>query len=53
MPKAGWDKILYMPVDEGCITTWISKDGEIGATVVVGEQPDGKVYISMVAGKTE
>ena len=53
MPKAGWDKILIMPVDEGCITSWVSKDGEIGATVVVGEQPDGLVYISMVAGKTE
>lgn len=53
MPEAGWDKVIYMPVDEGCITTWVSKDGKLGATVVVGEQPDGKVYISMVAGKTE
>jgi hypothetical protein len=53
MPKAGWDKVIYMPVDEGCITSWVSKDGKIGATVVVAEQPDGTVYISMVAGKTE
>jgi hypothetical protein len=53
MPKAGWDKILIMSVDEGCITTWVSKDGKIGATIVVAEQPDGTVYISMVAGKTE
>lgn len=53
MPKAGWEKVIYMPVDEGCITSWTSKDGKIGATIVVAEQPDGKVYISMVAGKTE
>lgn len=53
MPKAGWEKIVFMPVDEGCITSWLSGDGKTGATVVVAEQPDGKVFISMVAGKTE
>jgi hypothetical protein len=53
MPKAGWDKILLMPVDEGCISSWLSSDGKIGATVVVAEQPGGTVYISIVSGKVE
>jgi hypothetical protein len=53
MVKAGWDKIVFMSVDEGCITSWVAKDGDIGATIVVAEQPDGKVYISIVAGKVE
>jgi hypothetical protein len=53
MVKAGWDKAIYMPIDEGCITSWVSKDGESGATIVVAEQSDGTVYISMVAGKVE
>jgi len=53
MPKAGWEKVLFMPVDEGCITSWLSSDGKTGATVVVAEQSDGKVFISMVAGRTE
>ena len=53
MPKAGWQKILYMPVDEGCITSWLLSDDKTGATIVVAEQSDGKVLLSIVAGKTE
>jgi hypothetical protein len=53
MVQAGWDKAIFMPTDEGCVTTWLSKDGEIGATIVVGEQPDGKVFIWIAAGRTE
>ena len=53
MPRAGWEKAIFMTVDEGCITTWLLSDGKTGATVVVAEQSDGQVFISMVAGKTE
>jgi hypothetical protein len=53
MPKAGWEKAIFMAVDEGCITSWLSRDGKTGATVVVAEQSDGKVFISIVAGRTE
>jgi hypothetical protein len=53
MVQAGWDKAIFTSIDEGCITSWVSKDGEIGATVVGAEQPDGTVYISMIAGKVE
>ena len=53
MPKAGWEKVIFMTTDEGCITSWLSGDGKIGATVVVAEQSDGKVFISIVAGRTE
>jgi hypothetical protein len=53
MPKAGWEKAIFMTVDDGCITTWLSSDGKIGATIVVAEQSDGKVFISIVAGRTE
>lgn len=53
MPKAGWEKAVFMTVDDGCITTWLSSDGKIGATVVVAEQSDGKTFISIVAGRTD
>jgi hypothetical protein len=53
MPKAGWEKAILMTVDEGCITTWLLSDSKTGATIVVAEQSDGQVFISIVAGKTD